>query len=493
MKKLSIKIIAFLGVFSLFGCADDYLDYTPTELLSVNDITEAAETRPELLEGFLNGLYSTMYTTGTGGTTNHDDFGQKGWDIFTDMSSGDMVLAGVTYGWYSDVANLVVQEDNTSTRNYMPWRFYYRIIFGANNLLTDYDPNNIPELEEAQHNIGQALAMRAYCYYNLVNMFVNEYNPSTPAIPLMIDPTADAQPLSTAGEVYDQIIADLEQAVELLDGFNRSAKFMVNQDVARALLAYSYAAVGRNAEAAAQAKAVMDAGNFPLLTAQDLVFDSSTSTGGGFNDVNTPGWMWGKDITEDTGLNLISWWGQMDVYTYSYAWAGDPKVIDNDLYALIPSDDIRKKQFVGFGNRTPSNKFFHPDRVRGGQRFITTDYIYMRIEEMYLLYAETAAKSGAEGGEAGAKQALTTLLDIRVEDSSYVNDLSGQDLIDEISKQTRIEFWGEGKSYFLMKRNHETRTRGANHIFRAGETFNWNDPLLTFEIPLSEVQNNPNL
>ena len=117
----------------------------------------------------------------------------------------------------------------------------------------------------------------------------------------------------------------------------------------------------------------------------------------------------------------------------------------------------------------------------------------MRIEEMYLLYAETAAKSGAEGGEAGARQALRDIMEIRVPDASYVDALSGQELIDEILIQQRIEFWGEGKTYLLMKRNQETRTRGANHLFFAGESFQYNDPRLTLDIPQAEVQNNPNI
>ena len=42
-----------------------------------------------------------MYTFGVGGTTGHDDFGQKGIDIYTDMLESDMVLAALNYGWYS--------------------------------------------------------------------------------------------------------------------------------------------------------------------------------------------------------------------------------------------------------------------------------------------------------------------------------------------------------------------------------------------------------
>lgn len=489
------RITLLLGFAGLFSCADDYLEVQPNEFLSEEDIIDAGQNNPEILTGFLVGLYNTMYTAGSGGTNlRHDDFGQKSWDIYTDMLSSDMVLAGNTYGWYSYIANLTATVNYTSNSSYMPWRYYYRIIRGANALIADADVNNLPTLPEARSVLGQALAIRAYQYYNLMQLYVKDNTDlSSPAIPLKLNTEADPQGLSTTGEVYNQIIADLELAVELLENGTRTNKREINKDVARGMLAYAYAAIGRNAEAAAQAKAVIDEGNFPLLTAQDLVYSSSTQSGGGFNDVNTPGWMWGQDLTLEIGLDLVSWWGQMDYYTYSYAWAGDPKAIDASLYAAIPANDVRKGQFVGLGSKQPRNKFFDPGRTAGGQREVTTDYIYMRIEEMHLLYAETAAKSGAEGGEAGARQVLREFLDIRIPDSSYVDGLSGQALVDEIKLQSRIELWGEGRSYWLMKRNQETRTRGSNHLWFAGESFSYDDPRLSITIPQAEVDNNPNL
>ncbi len=493
--KYLIKISLFIFAAGLVSCSEDYLETRPSEELSSEDINNAGQYNPQVLDGYLVGLYNTMYTTGSGGTNlRHDDFGQKGWDIYTDMLGSDMVLAGNTYGWYSYIANYTATVDYTSNSSYMPWRYYYRIIRGANTLIGGYDLNAIPDDAESKSKLGQGLAIRGYSYLNLMHLYVNDNTDlSSPAVPLMLEANLDALPLSTTGEVYNQIITDLELAVELLDNGPRSNKRDINKDVARGILGYAYAAVGRNAEAAAVTKAVIDEGNFPLLTAEELAYDNATASGGGFNNINTPAWMWGQDVTLEMGLDLVSWWGQVDNYTYSYAYAGDPKTIDNDLYAQISSDDVRKKQFVGLGQKKPTGKFYAPDRSPGGQRSVVTDYIYMRIEEMYLLYAETAAKSGAEGGEAGARQALKDLMEIRVDDASYVDALSGQALIDEIRLQTRIELWGEGKTYWSMKRNQETRTRGANHLFFAGESFQYNDPRLTLDIPQSEIQNNPNI
>ncbi|HET8828838.1 MAG TPA: RagB/SusD family nutrient uptake outer membrane protein, partial [Pelobium sp.] len=197
-------------------------------------------------------------------------------------------------------------------------------------------------------------------------------------------------------------------------------------------------------------------------------------------------WMWGADLTLASGLDLISWWGQVDIFTYSYAWAGDPKVMDAGLFAQIKPTDIRKGQFDT--RLRPRNKFFDPARVIGGQRNVTTDYVYMRMEEMYLLNAEAKAKLNQDGL---AITRLKELLTKRMPDASYVDALSGQALDDEIYLQTRIELWGEGKSYLAMKRNKATITRGTNSTFFAGQSFPYDDDRLTFPIPQAEIINNP--
>ena len=79
----------------------------------------------------------------------------------------------------------------------------------------------------------------------------------------------------------------------------------------------------------------------------------------------------------------------------------------------------------------------------------------------------------------------------RVPDPSYVDALSGQALQNEIYLQTRIELWGEGKSFLAMKRNKATTVRGTNHLSFVGEAIPYNDERMQFEIPLDEIQNNP--
>lgn len=501
MKKLIILGSLFGLLLISLSCRNEFLESKPTETLA-NPPAQAK----------LYGLYLMMINTGTGGTTGHDDFGQKGYDIYSDMLSSDMVLSGVTYGWYRNIANLVAPNDYTNNSNYIPWRYYYRIIYAANDVIAGLGGNNaIPSDKNGKYAIGQAKAMRAYAYFYLSQYFNTKYDPSAASIPLYIDTSVVAKPKAKQSEVYAQIIKDLTESIVLLDGYSRPNKGIVNKYVALGLLAYTYAAMGENSKAAIASQDIIN--NFPITTREQTVYSKANKSGGGFNDLKTDSWMWGFDIATVNDFDLVSWWGQMDVFSYSYSWAGDPKSVDLGLYASIKDNDIRKEQFVtiiensdgsyetfpadqdGDYKAVPANKFYasQPERELGGQRVITADYLFMRADEFYLLAAETLAKSG---NETLSKTILKKFLSNRLNGNDavdYIDDLSGNSLLDEIYLQTRIEFWGEGKSYLAMKRNKATIKRGSNHLFFAGQSFNYDDGRLTFDIPQTEINNNPYL
>lgn len=498
MKIKHLLTFAIAGSVMVTSCKKSFLESKPTQFTTPEQLGEASKQDPSLLDGTIAGLYTTMFTVGTGGTTRHDDFGQKGADIYSDMLSSDMVLGALNYGWYEPVARFQATVDFTRNEDYIPWRYYYRQVFGANSIIDILGGTDIvPATPALKATMGQAKAMRAYAYFYLTQLYSIEYGDGSAKI-LPIYTTTDAakanQPKQTAKAVWDLMIADLNDAITYLDGFTRTGKQQIDKNVAKGLLAYVLAARGTQADWTQVATLSQDLINaYPKTTPNQLVFNGTNAATAGFNNVATPSWIWGVDITLAQGLDLVSWWGQVDLFTYSYAWAGDPKLIDRGLYNSIRTDDVRKKQFVdayGDGDLWPINKFFDPNRKVGGQRQITCDLLYMRADEFYLLNAEAKAHLGQDGP---ARTALSSFLSDRIADVSYINGLSGAALQNEIYLQTRIELWGEGKSYFAMKRNKATTTRGSNHLFFPGESFQYKDPKLTFVIPQAEVLNNPNL
>ncbi len=472
MKKL-IYILTVAGSAAfLQSCRDEYLVTEPTETLSTPSIEQK-----------VNGMYQLMIQEGSGGTTAHEDFGQKGVDLFTDMMQSDIAYQRDAYGRYRTVANYSAFLNNENTNNYIPWRYYYKMIYSANDIINDYETKG-----GAQEFLGQALAIRGYAYFYLLQLYTKEYAPSEKGVPIITSIFQETSEMKSQQEVYNVILGDLTKAETLLEGYVRNNKIKVDQNVVRGLLAYTYAAMNNPEKTLEYSNKVINA--YPITTREQLT--------GGFNNVTTsPSWLWGANLEEDMGLDLISWWGQMDYFTYSYQSVGDYKTIDDLLRLSIKDDDIRKTQFVkqvtanGQDYWMGTNKFYHPGKKVQGQRIVSTDYIFMRADEFHLLKAEAQAK---QDQLAAAKSTLKTLLNNRMTDFSDIDGATTKDaLIKEIHHQTRIELWGEGKAYLSTKRNKLNVVRGQNHQYLKGLNMTSTDDRFTFKIPQAEVINNPNL
>ena len=382
MKRSLIYSLVAASLISI-GCSEDFLDpVRNTNVITSEDIAANVDNNPALLGGSLNGIGSLLIEPAGITGTRHYDFGQKGIDIWLDMLSGDMALSANTYGWYRDTANLVSTVDFSREENSIIWRYYYKVIALSNNVINSAGGNDVvPANADVRHIMGQAKAYRAYAYYYLAQIFQRAYDPAQPILPYTDGETISYAKVP-ASQIYDLIERDLIDAMALLDDFNPSSKQQINKYVAKGLLAYAYAAQGNYVDAKIQSDEIINSGVYPMTTAGQLAFPGS---GSGFNDVSTPSWMWGYDITIDMGHNLISWWGQMDLFTYSYQAAGDRKTIDAGLFSAIPANDIRRTQFATSGGaiRMPVNKFFAPGRVVEGQRDVVTDLVFMRVDEFY--------------------------------------------------------------------------------------------------------------
>ncbi|MBA6154049.1 RagB/SusD family nutrient uptake outer membrane protein [Gelidibacter maritimus] len=493
---MNTKIIKFAGIafltLILSGCGDDFLVQEPIEFINADQLADAIVKNPDVGAGSITGIYATMFTTETGGTDSQQDFGQKGYDIYMDMLSSDMALSSSVYGWYrARITELQAPVDFTQLENYQPWRYYYRVINQANLVIESLGGNDIePEDEETQHVLGQALAMRAHSYFYLTQLFIHDVTASwsSPTLPIYTAPGLIGNAKSTTLDVYTLMEDDLTRAIGYLDGFNRPSKTQVNKPVAQAILAYVLASRRDRWQEVVTLTNEAMANSGATLMGND---NSINGILGGFNDVGSNGWIWGVDLNDDIGLSLVSWWGQMDYFSYSYAALGDNKVMDVDLYESMDADDVRRDQFYnveGDNYLQPLFKFYDADRVHfGASQIVKADYIYMRYAELLLLNIEALARSGQEGP---AQIALADFVAARGVDATYVSGLNGQALYDEIHKQTRLELWGEGKSYLAMKRNKATIKRGPNHLSYVGVEMAFDDDRLTFKIPQQEIQDN---
>ncbi|WP_455587357.1 RagB/SusD family nutrient uptake outer membrane protein [Bacteroides sp.] len=497
--------VVMLSTTALVGCGDSFLEKEPNGgVISNEQMQELAVWNPYILLGQNYGITFKSLLQGTGGTTQHDDFGQKSVDLTTDILSGDIAMPANNYGWFRDAAQLLATK-TTDNRAYMVWRYYYQIIKAANSVFDVIGGDeSAPEDGENRIYYGQAKANRAYAYFNLITLHTKSYaiEKGNKALPIYRSQlTTENKGLSTVEEVFRFIIGDLEDAITCLKGYSRPIssgkefKFEVNENVAKGILAYVYLTMGENAKAAQYAQDVINTEEFALLPKTELISN-------GFNNVNSQNWMWGIDLNKDNTMGLATFWGQMDLFTYSYAAAGDPKLIDDNLASelMAHEKDMRYYWFCDldgsvFGEAGfygyPINKFYDAGREPMGDRQWENDEVFMRVEEMYLIAAEGYARVGGEDLDA-AKEIFTAFIEQRDgEVAAAVSDMSQDELLEAIYYNWRIEMWGEGKALLTMKRFQKTVTLGQSNKYHPNEQLSWDDERLTFTIPQRETSNNP--
>lgn len=498
--------VVILSTTALGSCTDGFLEKEPNGgVISNEQMQDVAVWNPYVMLGQNYGITFKSLLQGTGGTTQHDDFGQKSVDITTDILSGDMAMPANNYGWFRDAAQLLATK-TTDNRAYMVWRYYYQIIKAANSIFDVIGGDeNAPEEGENRIYYGQAKANRAYAYFSLITLHTKSYatEKGNKALPIYRSQlTTENKGLSTVEEVFQFIIKDLEDAIACLEGYSRPVssgkefKFEVNENVAKGILAYVYLTMGENVKAAQYAQQVIDTEEFSILPKAELLSN-------GFNNVNSSNWMWGVDLNKDNTMGLATFWGQIDMFTYSYAAAGDPKQIDANLAGELLGHEGDERIYwfcdldgsivgeVGFAG-IPLNKFYDAGRTPMGDRQWENDEVFMRVEEMYLIAAEGYTRAGGDDNLNTAKEIFSNFIEERdTEVAATVAGMSREELLETIYYNWRVEMWGEGKALLTMKRFQKTVTLGSNNKYHPNEQLSWDDERLTFVIPQREITNNP--
>lgn len=434
--KNSLVLLA-LGASLLSSCGKGFLEKEPSQIFSPGQIQKAAEWNDQVGVGYLNAVIATFYEPNQSQDNDHNDFAQKALDINTDLLSGDMEMPTTSRGWFKDAASLQINTTNSNTNSQI-WNFSYRTVRAANSFFQGLgsDKELSSTISKANKAAwGQAKVLRAAALLNLAHVYAQPYSATTKSQRVL--------PLYT-----------LERSLDAASGL-------------------------------ATLEEVIDAGQYPLIPASEI--DAT-----GFRDVNTSEFIWGVDITKETTGGLQSFWGHMDIYTYSYAWAGDAKVINQLLQEQIPSYDVRAKWFDKRGY--PTGKFYTTTKpALGADRQWLNDIIFMRTAELYLIASEAAAR---KGDASAAKTVLKALLKERTEPAKlaaavdHIDQLTDAQLLNELYYQWRIELWGEGFALQVLKRFQKNQIRTTRSAQLTNQTIPYTDPRLTLSIPQSELSNN---
>jgi starch-binding outer membrane protein, SusD/RagB family len=474
-KKLSPLALAFI---MLTGCEKEYLDTKPTNQVPF----ESVFTNTDAAYVALNGTYRSLWTSlGTG----HDAYGQKAVDLTMDLMGNDMMHHTQGYTWFiGDYRIISGASAAAGSRSEIEWQFYYRTITNVNNILANLEAATGSDVDK--ENIkGQALALRAYCYFYLTNLWQHTYkgHENALAVPLYTEPTIVGKPRATVQEVYNQIVADLTQAETLLTGKTRKHISHINAATAKgirarvALQMEDWQVAATKAAEARQGATLMTAAAYPS----------------GFAKSNSE-WIWGLEVPNDQATIYASFFSHMDPSAGGYATLGNQKKITKELYDKIPAGDVRKTVFRTPGTGTSTI----PDYTGTKFKLPTAgswagDYVLMRASELYLIEAEANARLGQD---AAAKTALETLVKTRF--PAYVAPATNAALINEVLLQRRIELWGEGFSLLDLKRlklplNRPTGEGNHNATLAQTLTLPAEDPKWLFRIPQDEINQNESI
>lgn len=136
-----------------------------------------------------------------------------------------VVRAGrAPFTWSKNVyQDLLLPDGWTNTTFVNSWAILYARIGGCNTVISHINKVRGPE-GQLNNLLGQALTLRAYYYFLLVNMYGAPYNapgidPNTsPGVPLKLrmEVTDSLYPRNSVAEVYRQIEADLKAGISIM-------------------------------------------------------------------------------------------------------------------------------------------------------------------------------------------------------------------------------------------------------------------------------------
>ncbi len=507
MKKiLKISLAALSGAMLLVSCSKDYMNTTPTSSTATATIFESTENAALAINGICK-LMTRQYLGSQGFN------GEGTVKVYTGEYPGDNFFVNLP-GW-SSVINATLHDNKTSIYNYYNWYYYYMLIGNANAIIMNID-NATGEDAEKQFIKAQALSFRAYSYMMLLQVYSVRWsdssNGSADGVVLRLDTSTDEMPLSTMAECYNQIYADLDEAISLFtsSGLTPDSGDNFSPSIDMAYATYARAALNRQDYSTALAMAAKARANHPLMTNAEYKQ--------GFNTPNKE-WIWSCYGAADETLYYYAYFAYVGYNSSASAVRTYPKCISKEVYDKIPETDLRRGMFLdpkdysytkssGLAGkdldayaRSLYPKIYSTAKVYAYMNFKFANVKQpgvghlnnFRSAEMYLIEAEA---NYFLKNEKAAQNSLNALTRDSGRDAAYNCTATGTDLLDEIKLYRRIELYGEGFNWFDLKRWGDSLKRsspdnGGNYLavlavsYGANDKNNW-----TWIIPSRETDYN---
>ncbi|MBS1598156.1 MAG: RagB/SusD family nutrient uptake outer membrane protein [Bacteroidetes bacterium] len=465
--KFIIKIFLILVVAGSMAsaCNKQFLDLKPPASIPTNEaiVDESSMTTA------VNGMYSALRNVDFFGRSIPIDGDLMADNIYIDpVQNSNRYLIDMTYTYTETYGNI----QNT-------WSEAYNAILRANNIInaTVASSATVDQLR------GEALTIRALCYFELIKWFAKPYtvSPTSPGVPIVLTYDPFAKPArNTVAEVYTQIEKDLTDAVNLLDPANDKNSSYVTQLAAQALLARFYQFKGDWGSAGTVASNVVSAGKFTLADSSGL----STYWSNPFpvsNGLETIFEVEFDNVNNNGTDNLSNF--------YDQAGYGDALCTD-DLYFTYSATDARRGliQSENRGGRAVWVVHKYPNTTNVNGKDASK---IIRYAEVLLILAEAYARVG---DNTNAQITLNTLAQKR--DPQFAGYSStGNSLLNDIYNERRKELAFEGHRYWDYVRANQAVVRQSISQYGPGvpATLPAGSNKRIWPIPRAELNANSNI
>lgn len=481
-----MKKLVYLLVFACFiftSCKKDFLDTIPKGLV----IAQTTSDFRMLLDNA-----DTRYTNNLAQSSG-----------YVDVVSNDSQLDSSWYEWERNllhVKNLYAFESQVWTPDGdagdAVWKQNYYVSTLVSNVLDEIGiATDNPRLQKQL--IAEARVHRAYAYLTLVNIYAKHYNKATAAtdlgVPLIGNP-AKLPSLERASvqKVYNFILTELlESVADLPNDIDKQYSHRPTKTSAYAILARTYLYMGEYEKAFEYSNKSLEIRNFlynynTVYTGTPMAINLK-----GISRITDDEMLLHKTATKNVSLDTYM---KLDSITFNNLYSDYASVNDS----VVNNFDLRRTLwFTGFnsnGNLIRDRATYVYNNYRYSVDAAIVDYIPISTPEMYLVRAESNARSGR------LQEALNDVNKIRMhrfKTGTYtplvVGSMTQTAVINEVLLERRRELYGKELRLFDDKR----LAVPVSHVVPGTLTRGWNvpanDPKLIFPIYFEYIDLNPEI
>ncbi len=457
MKRITIKnmIVTTVLFLSLASCEKSFLELQPPTSLT----PEFALATEADLQVALRGAYAGLKNTALYG---------RSLPVLGDIMADNTYQSTQNTNRYTsyNLYNYLVTDGDVAGL----WNASYTVILRANNIINSpiADNANIQQIK------GEAYAIRALAYFNLVRYFASPYtvDPSKLGVPIITTYQADLKPeRAKIADVYSLINKDLDKAYTLMTKFTNSSQF--SKYSAKALQAKVYITMGDKTNAKTAALDVITNSGFTAI--------SAAAHNGYWAGVapRTDKVETLLEISFDAVAN-----NAFDALAYIYLQSGNygDMLCSSELYDLYETNDIRKSLYATGTRGGLASVFVNKFTSFSGDH---TDTKVIRMSEMYLIAAEASYPSNTA-------DALKYVNEVTSRRGATAIASSGSALLEDIITERRKELAFEGERYLDMQRLQRNIVRSKNYPASA-LSIEFTNYRRIMPIPQGELDANPNI